>query len=293
MIRSMTGFGHAGSTVDGFTLQIDIKSVNHRYQETLVRLPREWMKLEDKLRKLVAAQIRRGRVEMFVSIEKGSATEDTFALNWALIDQLVAAAEQLKTRYALTQRISIHDIIQYPDVMLERKLLPEEEQRIAEQMLSCAEEALQQLLHMREIEGENLRSDLRKRWQTMAGYQLAVQQQAPLLKEQLYKKLKERLHDLLGDSSLDEQRLTMEAALLAERADIEEELTRLSSHLSQGEQLLDSSGPVGRKLDFLIQEMNREVNTIGSKASQADIIQLVVQMKSELEKIREQVQNVE
>lgn len=295
MIRSMTGFGQASRMVAGYRVQIDMKSVNHRYSEVVVRLPREWLALEEPLKKTVQQTIKRGRVDVFVAIERETARGKTVRVDWELVEGIRQAAEQLAARLQLKDSLGIHHILQIPDVVSFADQQLEADETIVKQFQECAEEAALRLTAMREAEGRHLREDIWQRIDVLEAERAEMKRLAPLVTEEYAQKLRQRIQSLLSAQSapVDEQRLAMEVAVFADRASIDEELTRLDSHFRQCRLLLDSGEPAGRKLDFLVQEMNREVNTIGSKANHVELTNRVVLMKAELEKIREQVQNVE
>jgi uncharacterized protein (TIGR00255 family) len=293
MIRSMTGFGQAGRTVSEYKIQVDIKSVNHRYQETMIRMPREWLHLEDILKKLIQSKVNRGRLDVYINIERNVASAVQAEINWPLAEGYQQAADQLRNHLNLEHGLTAKDMLLFPDVVTFRDVQSESGEQIEEELKNCVNEALQQLLHMRETEGRHLYADITGRLQVLENNRQEVLQKVPQINEEYCTKLRVRIQELLSDAPFDENRFTMEVAVMAERANIDEELTRLLSHFKQCEQLLESEVPSGRKLDFLIQEMNREVNTIGSKSNHSDLVNRVVSMKAELEKIREQVQNVE
>lgn len=296
MLRSMTGFGQAVRNVSGTKLQIDIRSVNHRYSEVSIRLPREWLMLEDQLRKLVQQSLKRGRVDVFVTVEREAQLGQQAAVNWPLVESYVSAADQLHERLNLPaeERLRLVDILALPDAVGISEEQTDDVEQISAEMTDCLMEAVQQLTLMREAEGRHLHEELVRRLHTVNELHHQIELEAPAAVEHMRRKLRMRIEELLSESGgYDEQRFVMEVALLAERANIDEELTRLSSHCQQFQTMLESDEPVGRKLDFLIQEMNREVNTIGSKANYSAITNLVVDLKAELEKIREQVQNIE
>ncbi len=296
MLRSMTGYGQSVRTISGYRLQIDVKSVNHRYNEVVVRMPREWMIYEEHLRKIAQQLVRRGRIDIFVTVERDPTSGQQAAVNWPLVESLYQAAEEIRRRLNLPEeeRIGLRDLIAVPEVLMPAEDELEDSDLMRESLEECLREAMQQLLAMREAEGRNLREDLVSRIRTVEKLREQIGQEAPLAVEHMRQKMRQRIQQLLEDPTwFDDQRFTMEVAVMAERSDIDEELARLSSHCQQFHDLLDADEPVGRKLDFLIQEMNREVNTIGSKANYAAITNLVVELKAELEKIREQVQNIE
>ncbi|NBI29618.1 YicC/YloC family endoribonuclease [Chengkuizengella marina] len=294
MLQSMTGFGQAIRLMNGYQIQVDIKTVNHRYREIKIKMPREWLALEEKLKSIIQKRIQRGRVEVFMTIEQQeSHIEEQVEIDWQLADRYLQAADQLKTRYKLNDSLSLKDLMLIPDLVSLRKDLPDQDEVMNQFITDCLEEALHQLLEMRSKEGSHLRNDLIKRVQVMEKLHTQIQSMALRAVEQMREKLFQRIQEVLSDKQLDESRLTMEVALLAERANIDEELTRLLSHFEQCYTLFNQVEPVGRKLDFLIQEMNREVNTIGSKSNFTEITNKVVDLKAELEKIREQVQNIQ
>ncbi|NDI33476.1 YicC/YloC family endoribonuclease [Chengkuizengella sediminis] len=293
MLQSMTGFGQAIRLMKGYQIQIDIKTVNHRYREIKIKMPREWLALEEKLKTIIQKRIQRGRVEVFMTIEQqDSHTEQQVEINWQLADHYFQAADQLKTRYKLQDSLSLKDLMLIPDLVSLRKNLPDQDELMNQIISDCLEEALHQLLEMRSKEGSHLRKDLMKRVQVMEELHTQIQSMALSAVEQMRERLLQRIQEVY-DKQLDESRFTMEVALIAERANIDEELTRLLSHFEQFNTLFNQDEPVGRKLDFLIQEMNREVNTIGSKSNFTEITNKVVDLKAELEKIREQVQNIQ
>ncbi len=293
MLRSMTGFGQASKKVNGYQIQVDIRSVNHRYQEISIRMPREFLQHEDSLKKLVQNRTSRGRIEMYISIERDTGSGMQVKINWSLIDGYHQAADQLAEKYDLISGLTAKDLIFIPEAIRFQDQDPSANEWMGEQLGECVSEAINQLVQMREIEGQQLYIDITKRIQTLKSLQDEMIQYVPQFNLEYRKRLQQRIHELLETTDFDEHRFTMEVALMAEKANIEEELTRLFSHYVQFEQYLNSDLLAGRKLDFLIQEMNREVNTIGSKSNGSNWVNHVVDMKAELEKIREQIQNVE
>ncbi|MEB3101246.1 YicC/YloC family endoribonuclease [Ferviditalea candida] len=295
MIHSMTGFGQAGGTACGFHVLIDLKSVNHRYCEIMVRMPREWAALEERFKKSIQSLVKRGRVDVFVTVEREVDASRTVEVNWPLVDGLLKAAEQLSARYSFQDTLSLKDLLSVPEVIRIDENDPEDSSDEMEDLLmKCLQDALNQLIEMRETEGKHLFIDLEERITVLESLYEDMMRTAPRVVEEYRDKLMHRIRDVLADSAaFDETRFAMEVALMADRSNIEEELTRLRSHFRQFRQLLLAADPVGRKLDFLIQEMNREVNTIGSKANHSGLAAKVIEMKAEMEKIREQVQNIE
>ncbi len=296
MLRSMTGYGQAVRMVSGYRVQIDLKSVNHRYGEVAIRMPREWLMFEDGLRKLVQQVVKRGRVDVFVTAERDPHAAVQARVNWALAESYSQAAEQLREKLGLPpdDKLQLKDLLSLPDVLTEAGDELEATDSLRQQLNDCLREALAELMAMREAEGLSLYKELSSRIHIVKDLRERVAAEAPKAAEYMRQRLRTRIQEMIADQSqFDEQRFIMEAAILAERADIEEELTRLHSHCGQFLELLEANEPVGRKLDFLIQEMNREVNTIGSKGNYTAITNLVVDLKAELEKLREQVQNIE
>lgn len=294
MFQSMTGYGQSAYSSDVLNIQIDIKSVNHRYQETMIRMPKDWFFFEERLKKKVQEHIKRGRVDLFITIDQQRTEPSTATLNWPLIQAYTDAVKQIKERYPITDELKLQDILQIEGAITFHSESSVSEELLQQPLLQCLDESLRRLLDMREIEGQHLFQDLQKRLQMMKQWLQQIIEQAPHITEQLRVKTEQRIKEVLKDNTAwEEQRFQMEIAVLVERADITEELTRLQSHVQQFDQLLRSTEPVGRKLDFLIQEMNREVNTIGSKANHTSLTSAVIEMKSELEKMREQVQNVQ
>lgn len=293
MIRSMTGFGQSGRLTAGFRIQVELKSVNHRYAETAVRLPRQWLSLEDAVRKQVSRDIKRGRVDVIVNVEREGSSGTKVEVNWDVVYSYREAANQLKDKLGLGGDLSLQDLLQIPDAVRLVEDRSADRELIGEELLLAVSEAVQELSAMRMAEGQHLLEDLEKRLHLLKLYRSRMAVIAPRVAEEYKAKLAGRLQDLLGQVPLDENRVALEVAVFADRCSIDEELTRLLSHFDQFGKLLHSDEPSGRKLDFLIQEMNREVNTIGSKANHAELAATVVDMKAELEKIREQVQNIE
>jgi uncharacterized protein (TIGR00255 family) len=291
MVISMTGFGRAKIESDSFTVIIEVKTVNHRFNEMNIRLPRQLIKIEDKIRKKLNQHIRRGRVEVFVSIEGESPVIRKVHVDWQLIEEYYQFIIKAQEKYHLDGTITLQDLLNRSELIhIEENEAGNEE--LENLVLTAVEEAALSLKQMRVVEGEELKKDLLASISQINKHILELTGHAPLVaqlyKERLTKKLNEFL---LGQ--LDESRILTEVAIFADKADINEEITRLKSHINQFIQTLDHTEPIGRKLDFLVQEMNREVNTIGSKANDSNIAKNVVEIKSLLEKLKEQVQNIE
>jgi uncharacterized protein (TIGR00255 family) len=290
MVKSMTGFGRSQRESNDLLLTVEIKTVNHRFCEYHIRMPRQLLKIEDKIKKQLNA-IHRGRVEVFVTLGGNSAVHRKVNIDWLLLEEYYQYILKIKEKYKLQEHVSIHDLLQREEwLQVEEVDLGNEE---LEKLVNITvEEAANQLMAMRVAEGKELESDIRKQLLILEGTINEVKQYAPQVVKQYKERLAKRLNDYLS-GALDEQRFITEVAIFADKADINEELTRLHSHIRQFEETLTESEPIGRKLDFLLQEMNREVNTIGSKANDSKIAKEVVEMKSLLEKVKEQVQNIE
>lgn len=294
MVRSMTGYGQAERVVRDFRIHVDVKTVNHRFIEVSIRMPQTWLWLEDALKKKVMSFVRRGRVDVFITIEHAPNVSVEVQVDMNLVKGYLDVSRSLATSYGIRPIDSVSELLKIPELFQVKG--PEVgDEAIKQAVLSCMDEAIEQLMKMREAEGRHLLDDVRNRLHKLELLYSKVQDEYPKFLDHHRKKLRERISTLLQDQSLsfDEQRFNMEIALIAERSNIDEELTRLSSHMKQFHEILCSEKAIGRKLDFLIQEMNREINTIGSKSSHPTLAQLVVEMKSELEKLREQVQNME
>jgi uncharacterized protein (TIGR00255 family) len=295
MIRSMTGFGQSGRSACGYRLQVELKSVNHRYLDIVVRMSREWLSLEDGVRREIQHVLNRGRVDAFITIERETSGAKTVEIDWTLADAYAEAANRLKERYGLADSLALRDMLSLPDVVAVREAETDAEQ-VGEALLACVREACAMVVRMREAEGAHLARDIAMRLDRLEKIRQEAAELAPQVVEEYRTRLHRRISELLGEAvaiSPDDPRLAMETALMADRCDIGEELTRLASHIDQCRKLLASDEPVGRKLDFLIQEMNREANTIGSKSNHIGLTERVVEWKAELEKLREQAQNIE
>jgi uncharacterized protein (TIGR00255 family) len=294
LIASMTGFGQANRSFAGYKVFIEIKSVNHRYFEVSIRMPKEWARYEDSLKKSLQQTLKRGRVEVYITAEREAGMAQAISVNWPLADGYMDAVEQIRVRYGFTERLSLTDILQLPELIHFSEERSELDATFEQELLSGFEEAIQELSRMRQVEGSFLKQDLTERLEKLVLLLGDLQRYAPLAVKEYAGKLRTRIAELVQDQiQVDEQRLAAEIAIFADRSNVDEEITRLQSHFEQFGQLLGSAEPVGRKLDFLIQEMNREVNTIGSKANFTELTAKVIDMKAELEKMREQIQNIE
>ena len=292
MIKSMTGYGKSEQTIDSLNVTVEIKSVNHRYFEFSARVPREYGFLEEKLKKYCNSLITRGKVECYVSVEDLEVREMEVNVNETLAAGYVKALKELSERFGLKDDISAVTLSRYPDVITLHKA-SEDEERIWNAVKTVAETAVSKFIEMRETEGSKLRGDILSRADYIIECVEFIEGRSPETVREYNEKLKQRMKELLGDAAVDEQRLLNEAAIYADKIAVDEETVRLRSHISQLREFMNSSEAIGRKLDFLVQEINREANTIGSKAQDVDIAKKVIAIKAEVEKIREQVQNIE
>lgn len=292
MIKSMTGYGKSEQTIDSLNVTVEIKSVNHRYFEFSARVPREYGFLEEKLKKYCNSLITRGKVECYVSVEDLEEREMEVNVNETLAAGYVKALKELSERFGLKDDISAVTLSRYPDVITLHKA-SEDEERIWNAVKTVAETAVSKFIEMRETEGSKLRGDILSRADYIIECVEFIEGRSPETVREYNEKLKQRMKELLGYAAVDEQRLLNEAAIYADKIAVDEETVRLRSHISQLREFMNSSEAIGRKLDFLVQEINREANTIGSKAQDVDIAKKVIAIKAEVEKIREQVQNIE
>ena len=292
MIKSMTGYGKAEAAQAGNRVTVEIRSVNHRYGEITVKLPRAFMAYENEVRKAVAGRMKRGKIDVFVQQEGVFAPEALPTVNLQLAKAYHDAFVRMKEALGLGEPVSLALLAAQRDVLTTASVADQGE-AFHEPLLSAVEAAVESVDGMRLREGEALLQDLRERRVTLSDLVGRVAERAPLVVADAGQKLKERVGQLAGDADIDEARLAQEIAFLADRGDVTEELVRFGSHLQQLDETLLLDEPVGRKLDFLMQELTREVNTIGSKANDAEMAGIVVQLKAELEKIREQIQNIE
>ena len=292
MIKSMTGYGREQTQIGGRDILVEIRSVNHRYYEFSARIPRAYGYLEEKLKTLLNGKIARGKVEVAVSIFNNEGTEATIEINKTVAKGYIDALVEANSELNLVNDLSLSHIMRLPDVFTVKKIIDDEEQ-IWSAVNGVAESALDKFISMREIEGEKMLNDIMGRLKFVEDTVTVIEKKSPETtanyRERLYNKLKE----LLDDKNIDEQRIVTEAAIFSEKTAVDEETVRLRSHIAQFRTLLNSGEGVGRKLDFLVQEVNREVNTIGSKAQNLEITKMVVDLKSEIEKIRDQIQNIE
>ncbi|MBR5539814.1 MAG: YicC family protein [Clostridia bacterium] len=292
MIRSMTGYGRHQAIVNGWDVTVELKSVNHRYFEYSSRLPRTCGFLDDKLKTYLQQEIARGKVDVYVSLDAVEQADSVVEVNTALAEAYREALDTLANDLVVRNDVSVMSIARFPDVLTVRKT-EANEQEIWNAVQQVAEVALGKFVAMRELEGVRMREDVLSRRETLLNAVSVVEERSPQTVREHMEKVEGRMRELLGTATVDEQRLLTEAAIFADKIATAEETVRLRSHLDQLQTLVNSDEPIGRKLDFLVQEINRETNTIGSKATDLQLAQVVVDMKAEIEKIREQIQNIE
>ncbi len=292
MIKSMTGYGGAKGSVEGLEISVELKSVNNRYLDTSVRLPRSFLFAEDAVKAAVQQHISRGKVDVFISVDSSAAEDMTVKVNEPLLKGYIQAISQISRDYGLSNDITAMSVSRFPDVLsVEKKDLDAE--AITAGIISVAENALADFDAMRLREGEKLRDDVLSKLETIDSLVTLVEQESPKTLADYRARLESRMAEVLGSAGIDENRILAEAAIFADRIAVDEETVRLRSHMSQLKTMISGNSPTGRKIDFLIQEFNREANTIGSKCQSSHVAHVVVDLKSELEKIREQIQNIE
>ncbi|HRR75681.1 MAG: YicC family protein [Ruminococcus sp.] len=292
MLRSMTGYGRSQKILNGRDILVEIRSVNHRYYEYSSRIPRSFNYIDDKLKALLKTSISRGKVEVAVSINNIEGRDTEIAVNKGVAEGYVTALRSVSAELGLEDDLTLSKLIKLPDVFSVQKT-PDDEEQIWNDVSEVTSEALEKFVSMRQVEGERLRIDVIEKADNILTMVGRVEEISPQTVENYRNRLFRKLSEVLEDKNIDEQRVLTEAAVFADKVAVDEETVRLRSHISQLKTMLDADEPVGRKLDFIVQEMNREVNTIGSKAQDLNVTRIVVDMKSEIEKIREQIQNIE
>ena len=292
MLRSMTGYGRSQQQLGGRDISVEIRSVNHRFLEASIRVPRAYGYLEEKLKAFLQSRVSRGKVDVSVTVYALDGQGTEVELNRALARGYVEALRGLSEELSLRDDLSLSAVARFGDIFTVRRA-PEDEEAVWADVQQVAARALDGFVAMREAEGARLRADLLEKLDGIAARVEQVEALAPQTVQRYRERLAAKMQEVLADRNIDEQRLVQEAAIFADRVAVDEETVRLRSHLAQFGRLLEAGEPVGRKLDFLVQEMNREANTIGSKAQDVAVTGLVVEIKSEIEKIREQIQNIE
>lgn len=291
-MNSMTGYGRSRQVLDGREITVEIRSVNHRYLEYSARIPRMYGYLEEKLKTFLQSLVSRGKVEVTVTIQNLTGGDTVVQINQALAKGYLDAMRSQAEYLGLKDDLTLSTLTRFNDVFTLQKL-EEDQQVVWNSVQQVARQALDQFLEMRRREGERLKLDLLQKLELLNGHVASVEEQSPKTVAAYRERLLQKMEELLADRCIDQQRILLEAGLYAEKIAVDEETVRLKSHLEQFAQMMEQSGPVGRKLDFLVQEINRETNTIGSKAQDLAVTRRVVEMKSEIEKIREQIQNIE
>ncbi|MBR7074751.1 MAG: YicC family protein [Oscillospiraceae bacterium] len=292
MIKSMTGYGSAKGTVEGLQITVELKSVNNRYLDASVRLPRSFLFAEDAVKSAVQKHISRGKVDVFVSVDASEAGEMNVKVNEPLLRGYLDAIRHIAEEYSLLNDATALAVSRFPDVLtVEKKDLDAD--AISAGILEITECALNDFDAMRQREGQKLRDDVLNRLGTIEALVTAVEKASPETVSAYRARLEAKMAEVLGTAGIDENRILAEAAIFADHIAVDEETVRLRSHMSQLKTMVNGNSPTGRKIDFLIQEFNREANTIGSKCQNSDIAHTVVDLKSEIEKIREQIQNIE
>ncbi|MBE6828366.1 MAG: YicC family protein [Ruminococcaceae bacterium] len=292
MIKSMTGYGRAEEIIDNMNIAVEFKSVNHRYFEFNAKVPRIYGFLEEKLKSFTNSLVSRGKIDCYVSIDNLEDTQTEISVNHALAEGYYNAVQDIAEKLGIDGEISAAAVSRYPDVISVHKAADDED-RIWQSVKSVAEKAVAKFIEMRLTEGERLKADVLSRADFIIECVGFIEQRSPETVREYNDKLRERMKELLGDAAVDEQRLLNEAAVYADKIAVAEETVRLRSHIDQLRSFMNSDEAVGRKLDFLVQEINREANTIGSKAQDVEIARKVIAVKAEVEKIREQIQNIE
>lgn len=292
MLKSMTGFGRAVEEIDGYVITVEIKSVNHRYFDFSSRIPRQYGFLDDKLKSYINSKVSRGKVECYVSVEALDTEDAAVVINKTLASAYVKALKELSEEYSLKEDFGTAFVSRLPDAFVLKKA-DEDEEKIWQLVKSVTDEAIEKFIQMRAVEGAKMKEDVTSRAEYILDCVSFIEERSPQTVKEYNDKLVERVHEIIGDVSLDEQRIIQEVAIYADKVAVAEETVRLRSHIAQLKTFLESEEPIGRKMDFLVQEINRETNTIGSKANDVEIARKVVDIKAEVEKIREQIQNIE
>ena len=292
LIKSMTGYGRSVQTVNGREFTVEIRSVNNRYLDCTVKLPKALTFAEDAVKQAVKQAVSRGKVDVFITMRSEGGSEAKVTLNPTMVEGYLAAMNEMAGKYGITNDVSVSVIARMPDVFTIEKPEVDEEQ-LKGDLLAVVGAALEGYNTMRTAEGAALDADLRSRGETILGLVAQVEAGNGQTVIDYRTRLENKIREVLANTSIDENRILTEAAIFADKVAVDEETVRLRSHLKQMNAMLDAGGAMGRKLDFLLQEMNREANTIGSKCSDVNLARIVVDIKAELEKIREQTQNIE
>ena len=292
MVKSMTGFGRSVESINGLNITVEVKSVNHRYFEFSARMSRAYQIAEDSLKALCQKYITRGKIELSVFVEDATSTSTTVEINRQYAGEYISALRQLAKEYKIKDDLKLSALTGNPELFTVRKTLLEDEV-VIDALTQVTKKALDNYNEMRVIEGKKLETDVLSRVKTILSAVEFIESRSPETVKAYRERIEEKMRELLGTATVDEQRIITETAIFADKVAVDEETVRLRSHISQLENMLESDSATGKKLDFLIQEMNREANTIGSKSQNVEIAHTVVEIKAEIEKIREQIQNIE
>lgn len=292
MVKSMTGFGRSVENIDGLNITVEIKSVNHRYFEFSSRLPRAYQFAEDALKALCQQSITRGKIELSVFVEDNTDKGTKIEINHQYAGAYITALKELAREYKIKDDLKLSAIANNPELLTVRKTALDDE-TVINAFCAVTKNALESYNAMREVEGEKLKADVLSRVDTILSKVEFIESRSPETVKAYRERIEEKMRELLGSAAVDEQRIITETAIFADKVAVDEETVRLRSHISQLKNLLNSDSATGKKIDFLIQEMNREANTIGSKSQNVEIAHTVVDIKAEIEKIREQIQNIE
>ena len=291
MIKSMTGYGKAEKSINLREYRIEIKSVNHRYLDISIKIPKTLSYLEEEVKKIVSSNINRGKIDVFITFNNNSTEGRDIKINTEIAKMYIIQLRDLASSEGLLSDISVTEISKLPDVLLIEN--NQDDEKIKDELLDVTKKAIDNIVEMRKIEGKKIAEDLQTRISEVEEIIKKISKLSTGLIEDYVVKLNTRIKELLQDQEIDEGRLAQEVVIYADKCSIEEEVTRLNSHIFQFKELLNSNNAVGKKLDFIIQEMNRETNTIGSKANNLEITNEVINIKTQLENIREQIQNIE
>lgn len=292
MLKSMTGYGRSEAVVGSKKITVEIKSVNHRFSDYNIKIPRQYSYLEEHVRKMISESVSRGKIDVYINIETQGEADKIITVNKELAGNYISAMRELCTEYGLKDDLTLSSLISFSDIF-SSELKRDDEDELWKNVSSVIQPALEAFISMREREGSRIEEDLVARVEYMAGLVREIDKRSPETVKEYQEKLYAKIHELLGEQSIDESRILTETAIFADKVAVNEETVRLFSHFDEFKEIINSGDPAGRRLDFLIQEINREVNTIGSKASDLDIAKTVVTLKGEVEKLREQVQNIE
>ena len=292
MIRSMTGYGKQSLNVEKREYQVEIKSVNHRYLDINIKLPKSISYLEDTIKKEISAKIKRGKIDVFITFENNSQEGKNITINKELAKLYIEQLKELAQEEKILNNIEVMDIAKLPDILIVKN--DEEDEKIQNELIEVVQGAISKIIEMKNIEGNKIEQDLLQRIDKIENKIVEISAKSTGLIEEYVVKLEKRIKEILKTEEVDKARLAQEVVIYADKCSIEEEITRLKSHIYQFKNLItDNNETIGKKLDFIIQEMNRETNTIGSKANNLEITNGVIDIKTELEDIREQIQNIE